>query len=69
MGKAELGHRIQRDSSAAKLAPNVGPEASKGPMEGGIKDKNRTYDQGFKRFGLRKNFVKFQKALTLNSNC
>jgi len=41
---ADLGLRIQRDSSAAKLAPNVGLEASKGPM-GGKKGKDRTHDQ------------------------
>jgi len=34
MFNAELGLRIQRDSSAAKLAPNVGLVASKGPMGG-----------------------------------
>jgi len=30
----ELGHWVQRDSSTVKLAPNVGLEASKGPMGG-----------------------------------
>jgi len=34
-----------------------------------VKDKNRTYDQGIKNFGLRKYFEKFQKAMTLNSDC
>jgi len=34
MNNAELGLWIQRDSSAVKLAPNVGLEASKGPMGG-----------------------------------
>jgi len=33
-GYTELGFRVQRDSSAAKLALNVGLEASKGPMRG-----------------------------------
>jgi len=47
-GDTELGYRVQRDTSAAKLAPNVGLEASKGPM-GGIKGKNRTYDQVIKK--------------------
>ena len=53
----ELGNRVQRDSSSVKLAPNVGLEASKGPM-GGNKGRNRTYDRYFKSFGLRKSFVK-----------
>jgi len=33
-GDTELGHRVQRYLSAAKLAPNVGLEVSKIPIGG-----------------------------------
>ena len=35
-GDTELGFGVQRDSSAAKLAPNVGLEASKIPVGGAV---------------------------------
>jgi len=48
-GDNELGYRVQRDPSAAKLAPNVGPEASKGPMGGALRARIETYDQVIKK--------------------
>jgi len=57
-GCTELGFRVQRDSSAAKLAPNVGLEASKIPL-GGLrpnKDRHRTHDD---KLGVTVNHLPF----------